>query len=77
MSGYYHIEIFDVDPRSSRQIEAMCNTLVDSDFLIHPSWNDESLDHIEVVIPDNKINTFMIAFFNHIPRNSYYQMIIQ
>ena len=77
MRGYYHIEIFYVDPKSSTQIEVICDTLEDTSFAIQSSWNDDSLDHIEIDLPSNKITTFMMTFCNHIPRNSYYQMILQ
>ena len=77
MRGYYHIEIFDVDPKFSSQIVVMCATLEDTEISVQPSWSDDSLDHIEIDLPFNKITTFMMAFCNHIPHNSYYQMIIQ
>lgn len=77
MSGYYHIEIMDCEPKASDQIETICRTLDDTTCEITTSWNDDELHHIEIDLPENKINTFSLTFFNHIARNRYYKMTIE
>lgn len=76
MSGYYHITIYDCDPKVSDQVEPICKTLDDTTYECTSSWNDTELDYIEIDLPENKINTFMLTFFNHINRNRYYKMTI-
>lgn len=79
MSGYYHIEIMDCDPKVSDQVDTICKTLDDTTCDITSSWTDVEdveLDDIEIDLPENKITTFMITFYNHIQRNRYYKMTI-
>lgn len=77
MSGYYHITILDCDPKVSDQVQTICAGLDDTTCECTSSWNDDQLDYIEVDLPENKINTFSLTFFNHVARNLYYKMTIE
>ena len=76
MSGYYHITIEDMEYKAMDQVDCICHNLDNVPINVEPAYTD-GLYNLDIRVPENKINTFMLTFFNHIASNRYWKITIQ